>query len=334
MGMPFNIPSATSFKLDFVNVPVQPFFTSGVKNYTYTISLHEDSNGLPGSELEQFKFSNFVFAYDSPQKSIVLLTGVSDHHPTLFSGRKYWLTAALNLAEVPEAAAFEVAWPFNNQGYTGLHARRVGSAPWAIWGQQTMGAFRVMGKPTSGSGGNKDDSHVAFVKVATDLAEPSSGFFDLSTIDAGHSWIEVINLSSQEKQTFGTWRTTLSGGEIFLNRELNRSPLASRSLFVSKKQYDKLWDVIAKYYSKGKNAWGFKDNCTAFATDGWKAVSSEKINPYFVEDLGFPRPTWPNPVSVMYSIIDLNGDMSERTLNKCNSPYCTSPCPPPAIFCY
>jgi hypothetical protein len=177
------------------------------------------------------------------------------------------------------------------------------------------------------------DVSVAFVKVAVDLEAPSSW-----EIMSGHAWIEIIDLSSEEekRETWGTWKNPDfydQNGFLHPNRELYRSPAASRSLFVTKKQYDKLRRVIDKYKSKGDLAWGFLNNCTAFAKDAWQSVSGEKIDTYCIEDYGFPRPVWPNPISVMYSIIDLNGGVSDRTINQCNSPYCDSICPPFAAFC-
>lgn len=205
---------------------------------------------------------------------------------------------------------------------------------WAVWnnfiGNGVTGIFNVR----CVRGGSlfttvKDDSHVAFVKVAVDLA-PGSG----PDIITGHAWIEVIDLLSGTRKTWGTWEDADSlFGSLYPNRELNRSPAASRSLFVTKKQYDNLMVVVDKYESKDDHAWSLLNNCTAFAKDGWKSVSGEKIDTYFIEDLGFPRPIWPNPISAMYSIIDLNGGFSDRTINKCDSPYCASTCPPPAIFC-
>ena len=173
-----------------------------------------------------------------------------------------------------------------------------------------------------------DESHVAFVKVSVDLAEGSMD----NTIAVGHAWIEIFDLSSKEKETWGTWGNLEPIG-LYTNKELYRSALASRSMFINQKKYDALHKLIESYSSKGEKAWGFKNNCTAFAKDSWKAVSDEKINVYFVEDFGFPRPTWPNPVSIMYWIIDENGGVSDRTINECNSPFCESTCPEPAIFC-
>lgn len=195
-------------------------------------------------------------------------------------------------------------------GYDGLFARSTNSYDWSVL-------------PDA-------NSHVAFVKVAVDLDTASA--WDLMS---GHAWIEITDLATDHIDTWGTWRDSLFGGSLYPDEELGRitGAEATRSMFVTQKQLDLLLKVIDKYRKKGGSGWSFLNNCTAFAKDAWKSVSGEKINTYFIEDLGFPRPIWPNPISAMYWIIDKNDGTSDRTINQCDSPYCDSPCPAPAIFC-
>jgi hypothetical protein len=174
---------------------------------------------------------------------------------------------------------------------------------------------------------NPKDLHVAFVKVATDLTEPGS-----IPIITGHSWIEVIELQSGERQTWGTWGNESPQG-LYQDKELDRIPAASRSLFVTQKQYDTLMKVVGNYEAKGESAWSLWKNCTQFAKDGWKSVSQETIDTLLIRDVGFPRPIWPNPISVLYSILELNDGLADRTTNTCNSAFCVALCPPFAALC-
>lgn len=144
LGMPFTVPLGKDFKLDFINVPV--FSTPSIP--TYIVSVKTDLGGYPGEVLEQFNFSNYLFSRD-----VVFLTGVSTRHPTLSAGTKYWLTA--ELPSSPEAtheqpAAYIIWWPYNNQGSVGPVAFRYWNSTWGIYSFETLGAFRIMGTPTSG----------------------------------------------------------------------------------------------------------------------------------------------------------------------------------------
>lgn len=97
--------------------------------------------------MEQFAFSNSSF--NSLWGDKILLTGISDRHPILSAGTKYWLTADVSNSSI------SVGWFINDQNSIDFVARRFGGEAWVIDEFPSyLGAFRVMGKPTSGGGPN------------------------------------------------------------------------------------------------------------------------------------------------------------------------------------
>ena len=70
-----------------------------------TITLYEDSNGMPGALLESW-------AATVPGIPAELATLMSVLHPSMFAGTTYWLVIA-------QAKGFEVSWYQNNQTATG-----------------------------------------------------------------------------------------------------------------------------------------------------------------------------------------------------------------------
>lgn len=125
-----------------------------------------------------------------------------------------------------------------------------------------------------------------------------------------------MDLQHDKRQSYGTYPDLGLQNGI----DLDLKPYAARSMFVTQEQLNRLSGVINDYEQKGKDAWGYWKNCTDFAQKAWDAVSGDIINT--------PRTfQWPNTFAFYDSIVEMNGGVIDRTINECNSDYCSSPCP-------
>jgi hypothetical protein len=128
-----------------------------------------------------------------------------------------------------------------------------------------------------------------------------------------------VDLQHNKRQSYGTYPVNIPS--LLKDMDLELSPYATRSMFVTKEQLDRLDKVINDYKQKGKDGWSYWNNCTDFAQKAWEAVSGEVIKKQYGSEI-------PNTFPFYDSIVEMNGGSEVyRTINKCNSDYCSSPCP-------
>jgi hypothetical protein len=102
------------------------------------VSLESDSNGMPGSPIEQIGVSNLA-DFDSGGS---VKTVASVLHPTLTSGTPYWLALS------PAASDVDATWQLDSTGAT---SSKIGNAPspdgpWNVSPSPvTRGAFQIDG---------------------------------------------------------------------------------------------------------------------------------------------------------------------------------------------
>ena len=143
IGMPFTVPAGSNFDLESISITLFNYgrYSPQFVSPTVLVSVIKDNGGVP-DVLEQFTFSNF---HDNYWNNPVLLTGVSVNHPKLTAGTQYWLTAKMG-----DPISMQVGWTWNDQSVTGPIASCNNSyCSTRIVDQSYLGAFRIMGTPTS-----------------------------------------------------------------------------------------------------------------------------------------------------------------------------------------
>jgi len=97
------------------------------------ITVAEDHNGQPGNPLE--RFLNVPSSQIGKSRHLVL---VSETHPALKAGTKYWLCAE------PADASTSCSWYYNNQNLAQGFAMERGPGAWSfVPGGMRDGAFRI-----------------------------------------------------------------------------------------------------------------------------------------------------------------------------------------------
>lgn len=135
----FNFGGSTSYYLDRIELAVG----LSVGTNELDVWLMSDAAGEPGAVIEAFNFNGAMgpLGVNNPP-----LVADSVLRPILSPGTNYWLTAS-----APNAGTAG-GWNLSSPEVYGVVAQRENLAPWTVYPEETLGAFRVSGTPIPAPG--------------------------------------------------------------------------------------------------------------------------------------------------------------------------------------